>query len=286
MRILSKRIEVSQVTGNRSGKSVGFVPTMGALHQGHISLVKASRERCDITVVSIFVNPVQFNNAADLEKYPRTPEKDIDLLMTVMGEDDILFMPDENEIYNNEVVPSVNLRGLDTVMEGRFRPGHFEGVVRVVKILFDIVQPDMAFFGQKDFQQVAVVKEMARQIHPGVLIERCPILREADGLAMSSRNIRLTEETRMRASVIYNTLKEFSVLKPGDTIESVTRSVISRIDSTPGFKTEYFEIVDDVELKSLVSIEDANPARSYFGCIALFAGEVRLIDNMQFSFPV
>jgi len=286
MRLVSTRSEIRQILDSKAKSKIGFVPTMGALHEGHLSLVKRSMDSSDITVVSIFVNPAQFNSIDDLEKYPRTPEKDIELLSGQLGSEDILFMPEENEVYSNEKPLTVDLGSLDLVMEGMFRPGHFEGVVRVVSILFDIVQPGIAFFGEKDFQQLTIIKRMAEQTHPSIVIEGCPIHREQNGLAMSSRNSRLGSETREKASVIYQTLKEHSVIKAGSTIESVTGSVKARIDSTPGFRTEYFEIVDDVELKRLESTGNADAGRNYFGCIAVFAGEVRLIDNMRFSFPV
>jgi len=286
MRLLKTRSELRNILDKVPGSKVGFVPTMGALHEGHLSLVRRSMECSDITVVSIFVNPTQFNNREDLEKYPRTPERDVRLLSGILGDNDLIFMPSEEEIYNNEVQVSVNLEGLDMVMEGKFRPGHFAGVVRVVYILFDIVKPNWAFFGQKDFQQLTIIKKMAKQTHPWVRIEGCPILREQNGLAMSSRNSRLNDETRNSAGIIYRTLKEFSDVKKGSTLESITRSVVSSIDSTPGFRTEYFDIVDDVELRRPESVEKAVADRNYYGCVAVFAGEVRLIDNMLFSFPV
>lgn len=286
MRILSKRIDVRASLDKYKGMNIGFVPTMGALHEGHLSLVRASKENCDITVVSIFVNPTQFNNPDDLMRYPRNEARDREMLSNLLGDEDILFMPDEKEVYEGEIIPDVSLGNLDQVMEGKFRPGHFRGVVRVVKIFFDVVKPDMAFFGQKDFQQLTIIRAMASQTHPTTEIIGCPILREPNGLAMSSRNERLSKDIRQKASLIYETLRSHSAPAITDSIDSIKNSVISAIDSSGDFKAEYFEIVDDVELTSLMSVSEALPGRNYYGCIAVYAGGVRLIDNMQFSFPV
>ena len=269
-----------------AGRDTGFVPTMGALHEGHLALVEESCRRCGLTVVSIFVNPTQFNNPDDLEKYPRDLEGDMKLLERVMREDDILFTPTYDDLYSRETPADIKLGELEKVMEGRFRPGHFMGVVRVVKLLFEAVKPGKAFFGQKDFQQLTIIREMTRQLNLPVEIVSCPIVREANGLAMSSRNRRLTPQLREKASVIYSTLKQFSIISNMDDLATLEARISSVIDATPGFKTEYFDLVDDRSLQS-VKVETAlNPELKYYGCIAVFAGEVRLIYNIELSFQI
>jgi len=261
--------------------SLGFVPTMGALHKGHLSLVRAAKEKCDHVAVSIFVNPTQFNDPADLIKYPRTPEEDIKLLATLLGDNDYVFMPEVKEIYPAEDKRVFNFGSIEKVMEGPNRPGHFNGVAQVVSTLFNIVKPDMAFFGQKDFQQVAVIREMVRQLRMPIEIIACPIIRESDGLAMSSRNRRLEPQHRERAGEIFRTLSKASEMAPTNDIQQLKKFVTDTINSINGFKVEYFEIVESTTLVPVTDKRDLVPGCRYFGCIALYAGEVRLIDNIE-----
>lgn len=259
------------------GNSVGFVPTMGALHQGHISLVEECKKENDICVVSIFVNPTQFNNKEDLEKYPRDIEKDTALLKSAGA--DIVFVPSVDEIYPEPDTRRFDFGQLDKVMEGEFRPGHFNGVAQVVSRLFDIVKPDKAYFGEKDFQQLAIIREMVRQSDMLVSIVPMPIKREDSGLAMSSRNQRLTGQQRTDAANIYKYLsdsKDFAKDKPvSDTIDYV----VNNINQTDSLVVEYYDIVDGNTLQSIKQWSDTKYA---VGCIAVFCGEVRLIDNITY----
>lgn len=258
-----------------SGKRIGFVPTMGALHQGHLELVKRALNECDSVVVSIFVNPTQFNNSSDLEKYPRTPENDIALL-SKLGNIKI-FLPSVDEIYTTkDSFPGVNISALDSVLEGKFRPGHFDGVVHVVYNLFEIVQPDLAYFGLKDFQQVAVIREMVAQLNLPVEIIACPTLREENGLAMSSRNMRLTAEERKDALIIFETLHFIRSIK-NDHLPEEARRMAWDFFSKGNLELEYLEIVDEKTLQPLTN----SWADGAVCCIAAFCGPVRLIDNMQ-----
>ncbi len=270
--------------GKEQGKSIGIVPTMGALHAGHISLVERSVNENDITVVSIFVNPTQFNNSNDLARYPRTINADIERLSGIMSPCDFVFTPGADDIYLDEKIPDVDLGHLDKIMEGKHRPGHFIGVVRIVKILFDLCRPGRAYFGLKDFQQLAVIKTMVNQT--GLLTEiiGCPIIREANGLAMSSRNARLSPAMREKAGIIYQTLKKYNEQTLAVDVKTLKRSIIEEINREDGFIVEYFEIVDDDELKPLLYATDINSEKDYTGCIAVYAGDVRLIDNLKFSF--
>jgi len=259
------------------GKSIGFVPTMGALHQGHLELVKRSAIENDVSAVSIFVNPTQFNDAADLLKYPRTLDADCDLLRTVAC--NYVFAPDAKEIYPEPDTRVFDFGSLATVMEGRFRPGHFNGVAQVVSRLFDIVKPDKAYFGEKDFQQLAIVRELVRQPGLAVQIIACPIVREKDGLAMSSRNRRLTENQRKQAIAISKTLFESKEKKNIFPAQELKQWVISRINIASELQVEYFEIVDGFTLQPIEKWDDTNYS---VGCVAVFAGEVRLIDNITY----
>lgn len=259
----------------KSGKRIGFVPTMGALHQGHLELVKRALNECVSVVVSIFVNPTQFNNASDLEKYPRTPERDFELLSN-LG-DIKIFLPTVDEIYtSSDTFPGVDISALDSVLEGKFRPGHFEGVVHVVYNLFEIVNPDKAYFGLKDFQQVAVICEMVNQLKLPVEIVACPTFREENGLAMSSRNMRLTEDERKDALIIFETLNFLRSIKKGHLPEQA-RNMALDFFSKGNLEVEYLEIVDGKTLQPLTNswVDGA------VCCIAAFCGPVRLIDNMQ-----
>jgi pantoate--beta-alanine ligase len=260
----------------QKGPSIGFVPTMGALHQGHVSLLERAKAENQITVCSIFVNPTQFNDPKDLERYPRTPEKD-SLLLKEAG-CDFLFMPIASEMYpSGYSQPLIQLGSLDEVMEGRKRPGHFKGVVLIVSLLFDAVQPHKAYFGQKDFQQVAVIREMTRQLHYPIQIIACPIMREPGGLAMSSRNVLLSPEERQNAqgiSHILVTTKELSASTPLPELIHWAETEITRI---PGMELEYFSIAD---ANTLLPVQTLSDATSVVACIAVKLGKVRLIDNI------
>ncbi len=258
------------------GKTIGFVPTMGALHQGHISLMEMSNNICDITVCSIFVNPTQFNNKEDLEKYPR--KIDIDKKLLKKSNVDILFLPKEKDIYPKDLDVQVNidLEGLDTKWEGEFRPGHFKGVVQVVKRLLDIVQPDYLFMGQKDFQQFTIIQMMLKKLKIDTELKIAPIYRENDGLAMSSRNERLTPEFRKKSTVLYEVL-EFTKnsFRTTSSIKEIERQAIDKIKKS-GLKPEYFKLIDG---KNLDAIEDKN-SQSVIAIVAAWAGNIRLIDNV------
>ncbi len=271
-------------------KKIGFVPTMGALHEGHIALIRRSKAENDITICSIFVNPTQFNDLKDLEKYPRTLKQDAELLEK--AECDIIFAPEIGEMYSEKELElkrqkiedkswtlgkTVDFGQLDKVMEGAHRPGHFNGVAQVVSKLFSIVEPHSAYFGQKDFQQLAIIRSMTKQLDLPVEIVGCPIIRENDGLAMSSRNVRLTAAERKIAPLIYKTLiltKEMSPKKP---VSELKRFAENEIASEPLMQLEYFEIVDSETLQPISKLDDA---KSAVACIALKLGEIRLIDNI------
>ncbi|MCR9011169.1 pantoate--beta-alanine ligase [Gabonibacter chumensis] len=259
------------------GKKVGFVPTMGALHEGHISLVKTCKRDNDITVVSIFVNPTQFNDKEDLKRYPRTVEKDIVLLEK--NGCDYAFVPDVEEIYPEEDTRSFDFGYVETVMEGAKRPGHFNGVGQVVSKLFDIVKPHRAYFGMKDFQQIAIIKNMVKQLHYNLEIIPCPIVRETDGLAMSSRNTLLKPLYRQNAPHIHKILQEATELTGKMNVEELKQWVTSEINKNPYLEVEYFEIVDDTDLRP---IKDWNENKNKVGCIAVYADKIRLIDNIVF----
>ena len=261
------------------GKTIGFVPTMGALHAGHKSLVARSISENDFNVVSIFVNPTQFNNLSDLEKYPRNIERDAEMLGAIGC--DLIFAPQSEDIYTEDELTGrfdFDFAGLDKVMEGKFRPGHFNGVVQIVSKLFNFVQPDKAYFGEKDFQQLAIIHYMVKALNINVEIVDCPIVREESGLAMSSRNERLTPEQRKYAAEISKVLFESRNFVPELSPADLTVWVSGRINAIEGLKVEYFEIVDSENLRTVQTWE--KPA---VGCIAVFCGEVRLIDNVRFE---
>jgi pantoate--beta-alanine ligase len=271
-------------------KTIGFVPTMGALHQGHISLIDKAKANCDVVVCSIFVNPTQFNDLSDLEKYPRTLEDDCRLLEKAYC--DVAFVPEVAEMYTKEELElkrqkiedkswmdgkEVDFGRLDKVMEGAHRPGHFNGVAQVVSKLFRIVEPDKGYFGQKDFQQLAIIRSMVNQLAMPIEIISCPIVREANGLAMSSRNNRLTADEWERASLISKTLFKVKELQSTLTVAELKFFVEAQIKKEPLMKLEYFEIAD---AETLQSITDYSQAKSAVACIALKLGNVRLIDNV------
>lgn len=269
----------TMLQGFRSeGKSIGFVPTMGALHKGHVSLVERSVAENDITVVSIFVNPTQFNDKNDLKNYPRMPEKDIAMLETAGV--NVVFMPTESEIYPEPDTRVFDFGMLDKVMEGKFRPGHFNGVAQVVSKLFDIVEPHRAYFGQKDYQQLAIIRAMVRMLGYRIEIVGCPIVREPDGLAMSSRNLLLTPEHRKSAPLIYQTLAEARNKTNELSVKEMIDWVVNGINSDPNLKVEYFELAD---ADSLLPVQGWDHPNGIVGCIAVWAGNIRLIDNMMFK---
>ncbi len=257
------------------GKTIGFVPTMGALHKGHLSLIEKSNFRCDITVCSIFVNPTQFNNKEDLVNYPITIEEDISKLKN--ANTDILFKPTERVIYppDTNLDVEIDLEGLDNLWEGKFRPGHFKGVVQVVKRLLDLVQPDFLFMGQKDFQQFTIINMMLEKLNMATKLIVVPIYREKDGLAMSSRNIRLTKKFREKSTILYKSLvfaKSVYGVKTPEEIESTAIRMIK----DQGLNPEYFKIVNGETLRSVVSVSD----NFVIAIVAAWAGNVRLIDNI------
>lgn len=262
----------------KAGKSIGLVPTMGALHAGHVSLVKRSVEENDVTVVSIFVNPTQFNDKNDLDKYPRTLDAD-SLLLEDAGAT-IVFVPSVDEIYPEPDTRTFSYAPLDTVMEGAFRPGHFNGVCQIVSKLFEMVSPHKAYFGEKDFQQLAIVREMTRQRGYQIEIVGCPIVREEDGLAMSSRNTRLSDAERQVAVGISRTLFNSLSFAKIHTLSETKDYVEQAIRAVDGLRLEYFEIVDAY---SMQPIENWNESESVVGCITVFCGDVRLIDNIRYK---
>ncbi len=259
------------------GKTIGFVPTMGALHQGHLSLIKKAKENNDIVVVSIFVNPTQFNNTEDLVNYPKTLEKDTQLLKTVSC--DVLFHPPVSEMYNENVVSEkFDFDGLEHQMEGKFRDGHFNGVGTVVKTLFEIVEPNKAYFGQKDFQQLQIIKKMVEKRKLDVKIKGCAIFREEDGLAMSSRNVRLSKVERKAAPFIYKTLKKAKKKFKTEEPNKVIFWVKNQFKKHLLLDLEYFTIAEE---KTLQTIKVKEADKKYRAFIAVFAGDVRLIDNIK-----
>jgi len=282
MKVFTTEKEIAAYYLENGISGPGFVPTMGALHEGHLSLAEAAKRQCPVVAVSIFVNPTQFNDPNDLLKYPRTLEEDLLLLSRALDHTDIIFAPTVEEMYPEPDTRVFDFGQLGNVMEGLHRPGHFNGVAQVVSRLFDIIKPSAAFFGQKDFQQLAIVRELAKRNYPETEIVSCPIIREDDGLAMSSRNRRLLPEHRINAGRIFSTLKTASEMARQHELDDIKNFVISDINKIPGFTTEYFEIVDSVTLAPLESRKQATLEGHYFGCLALFAGDVRLIDNMEF----
>ncbi|MDR1679093.1 MAG: pantoate--beta-alanine ligase [Prevotellaceae bacterium] len=265
----------------REAKTIGFVPTMGALHSGHLSLIERARTENDVSVVSIFVNPTQFNNKQDLAVYPRNLEQDCKLLETAGC--DIVFAPSADEFYEPSELAAAfefDFGGLDKVMEGKHRPGHFNGVVQVVSKLFRFVQPDKAYFGEKDFQQVAVIRRMVAVMGFEVEIVACPIVREASGLALSSRNELLTPDERKKAAAIWRILNESSTFVPEKLPVELANWVINAINAEDVLEVEYFEIVDG---NTLQAVADWDSSDSIVGCIAVQCGKVRLIDNVIYK---
>ena len=262
----------------KAGKKIGLVPTMGALHDGHASLVKLAVAENEVVVVSDFVNPTQFNDKNDLLKYPRTLEADCELLEKENAT--YVFAPSVEEIYPEPDTRQFSYAPLDTVMEGKFRPGHFNGVCQIVSKLFMIVEPDRAYFGEKDFQQLAIIREMVKQMNFPIEIIGCPIVREHDGLALSSRNARLSDVERQQALNISKTLflsKEFA---PSHTVAETQQFVEDAIAASEGLELEYFELVDGNTLQKISNWEETTYA---VGCITVYCGDVRLIDNIKYK---
>lgn len=261
----------------KNGTAVGFVPTMGALHEGHLSLVEKAKKENDIVVVSIFVNPTQFDSTEDLINYPKTIDKDLALLKSVFC--DIVFTPTPEEIYANDIQSqSFDFDGLEFQMEGKFRNGHFNGVGTIVERLFEIVKPNKAYFGEKDFQQIQIIRKMAEKRKLPVKIIACPIHREKDGLAMSSRNMRLTKEQRAAAPFIYETLKKAKIQFGTKNASEVVKWVENEFKNHPVLRIEYIEIADE---DTLLPVETKDLTKKYRAFIAVFAGKIRLIDNIS-----
>lgn len=260
------------------GKKVGLVPTMGALHAGHASLVKRSVNENEVTVVSVFVNPTQFNDKNDLVKYPRTLDADCKLLEACGAT--YAFAPSAEEMYPEPDTRQFSYAPLDTVMEGAFRPGHFNGVCQIVSKLFEAVKPHRAYFGEKDFQQLAIIREMVRQMQFDLEIVGCPIVREEDGLALSSRNARLSAEERENALKISQTLFKSRTFAATHTVSETLKFVEDAIAAVPGLRLEYFEIVDG---NTLQKVDNWNQTSYVVGCITVFCGDVRLIDNIKYK---
>lgn len=277
--IVSKQIaELKQLLRKErsNAKTIGFVPTMGALHPGHLELMKQAKMENNILVVSIFVNPIQFNNPEDLKKYPRTFETDRQMLENIGC--DFLFYPSAEEMYPEPDTSQYDFGALAACMEGEKRPGHFNGVAIVVRKLFEIVEPDKAYFGEKDFQQLAIIQALVRKLNMPVQVVSCPIVRETDGLAMSSRNMRLSKEARQEAPFIYETLKRAITLFPTYSPEALKHWVAGQFENKETFKIDYIEIADTTELQAVHNWEDASGISLF---VAVFLDEVRLIDNIR-----
>tara|TARA_B100000780_G_C21120273_1_gene453696 strand:- start:2674 stop:3522 length:849 start_codon:yes stop_codon:yes gene_type:complete len=259
--------------------TIGFVPTMGALHKGHVSLIEESLRNNDITIASIFVNPTQFNKKEDLENYPRTIKSDLNLLEKVHC--DVVFIPSVSEIYTNNISAShFNFDGLESQMEGRFRKGHFNGVGTIVKKLFEILQPTNAYFGEKDFQQLQIVRKMAEKNHLPVAVVGCATFREDDGLAMSSRNKRLTDDERNAASIIYKILKKTAEKIQTQSIDDIKKWVSNEFKKHSFFELEYFVIAEEETLENATIL---SPKKQYRAFIAVYANTIRLIDNISLT---
>ena len=272
-----KELKSAVKSAREAGKSIGLVPTMGALHEGHKSLVDRCRKENDVVVVSVFVNPTQFNNKEDLRTYPRTEEADKSLLEAAGC--DVVFMPSVEEVYPEPDTRVFNLGPVAEVMEGPMRPGHFNGVAQIVSKLFMMVEPDRAYFGEKDFQQIAVIREMVRQEGFKLEIVPCPIVREADGLAKSSRNVRLTPENRAVAPNIYRLLSESLDFAKSHTVDETIKFVTTGINAYDAMEVEYYQIVDGITMQPISAWTDTRYA---VGCITVYCGDVRLIDNITY----
>ena len=276
MKVVNRVADLRAALATYPKEGVGFVPTMGALHAGHRSLVERARRENDIVVVSVFVNPTQFNDKNDLKNYPRTPEADCAILEAAGA--DIVFMPSVEDIYPEPDTREFDFGLVDKVMEGATRPGHFNGVAQVVSRLFDLVRPARAYFGEKDFQQIAVIKAMVEQLNIDIEIVECVIVRGEDGLALSSRNELLTPEHRQAAPHIYATIRQCAEKMETMTPAELTEWVVATIDSNPLLKTIYFEAVD---ARTMQRVENWSDSERIQGCCAVQAGAIRLIDNIK-----
>ena len=268
--------ELKQELSKVARQDVGFVPTMGALHAGHRSLVEKARRECKVVVVSVFVNPTQFNDKNDLRNYPRTPEEDAAMLEAAGA--DYVLMPSVEEIYPEPDTRQFDFGLIDKVMEGATRPGHFNGVAQVVSRLFDIVNPAKAYFGEKDFQQIAVIKAMVKQLNLDVEIVECPIIRGEDGLALSSRNTLLDEAHRAAAPHIYEVISQCATKAAELTPAELTDWVVAEVEKNPCLKVIYFQAVDALSMQQVASWQESERVQ---GCIAVQAGQIRLIDNVR-----
>jgi pantoate--beta-alanine ligase len=279
MEIVDSRIVLQNIVKElrSQGTSVGFVPTMGALHEGHLSLIQHSNKENDITIASIFVNPTQFNDQEDYKRYPRIISDDIKKLESVKC--DFLFMPTKEEMYPEEDKRDFDFGNIDKVMEGAHRPGHFRGVALIVSKLFEIVNPHKAYFGEKDFQQLAIIKHLTKQLDFDIEIIACPIVREEDGLAMSSRNTLLSEDQRKNVPLISKTLFDSLNEMKLSNLTETKDWVIRKINENPYLEVEYFEIVDSETLESL---SEWTQSKNITACIAVHVGNIRLIDNIRF----
>ena len=276
METITNSEELRRALGSRDRSGIGFVPTMGALHAGHRSLVERARRECATVVVSVFGNPTQFNDKTDLKNYAQTPEADLRLLEEVGA--DYVFMPSVEEVYPEPDTRTFDFGMIDKVMEGATRPGHFNGVAQVVSRLFDLVKPAKAYFGEKDFQQIAVIREMVRQLRIPVEIIPCPIVRGEDGLALSSRNTLLDTDHRTAAPYIYKVLKAAVEKSHQTTPDQLAAWVTAQVESNPLLKVIYFQVVDAATMQQVRTWEES-PAIQ--GCIAVQAGDIRLIDNIK-----
>lgn len=282
MLIFNKKSDLSAFLSPliQQNKSIGFVPTMGALHKGHLSLLEKSLSENEITVMSIFVNPTQFNNSEDLDKYPRTLERDIQIMQEVSNTI-IVYAPEVEDIYEGKTVSqSFDYDGLENQMEGKHRPGHFDGVGTIVKRLFEIVQPNKAYFGEKDFQQLQIVKKLVEKNNIPVAVIGCPIHREDSGLAMSSRNERLSETARKNAAIIYKILNSAKEIFATNSAEATVKWVENEFQKHPDFQLEYFEIADET---TLLPVNTKEADKKYRGFIAIFIENIRLIDNISLN---
>lgn len=282
MQIFKEKAAIERAVSEykQAGKSIGFVPTMGALHQGHLSLVRQAAKACEVVVVSIFINPTQFENPSDLQNYPRTLEADIEQLEKLKL-DLIIFTPNASELYGTKIeAEHFFFDGLENQLEGKFRTGHFDGVGTVVKKLFEIVRPNKAFFGEKDYQQLQIVRKLAEKSELPVEVIGCPIERETNGLARSSRNERLSLSEREKASLIYNVLLEVKEKFGTERAKNIKDWVEKKFQGQTLLKLEYFEIADG---NSLTTVEEITPGNSYRAFIAAYAGEIRLIDNIALN---
>ena len=276
MKVVNRVADLNAALAECSKEGIGFVPTMGALHAGHRSLVERARKENEVVVVSVFVNPTQFNDKNDLKNYPRTPEADCAILEAAGA--DIVFMPSVEDIYPEPDTRQFDFGLVDKVMEGATRPGHFNGVAQVVSRLFDLVKPARAYFGEKDFQQIAIIKAMVEQLAIDIEIVECTIVRGDDGLALSSRNELLTTEHRKAAPHIYATIKQCAEKMATMTPDELTAWVVESIDSNPLLKTIYFEAVDARTMQRVSSWDESERIQ---GCCAVQAGDIRLIDNIR-----